>query len=363
MMLTTLLEISDLHHPEGLHGLSLTVSAGETLALVGSHGNGKDPLLKLLSGMGSPSRGHIRVCDSRPGTPEARAKVGFAGPGWGLTPLHTVAETLALFAGLWSLPQRRAAEVAAALELTPLSDRLCADLSPGEAARLRIARALLHDPALLVLDEPLGDSDLESAEVIAAALSALADEGKGILLTTFGHPGALRLATRVCYLERGRLVPPDDRAARPGATHPGPAQGASTRGGPSGAGTAHGSPEGRAADARAVRPRVDQIAARRDERVVLFSPSDILYAYAQDKSVYLHTEEGDWTASFTLAELEARLSAHGFFRAHRGYLVNLAHVKEIVPWTRSSFSLRMKDGTDVPLSKHRVAELKEMLGW
>ncbi|MFB5085217.1 LytTR family transcriptional regulator DNA-binding domain-containing protein [Symbiobacterium thermophilum] len=353
IMLTTLLEIADLHHPDGLHGLSLTVSAGESLALVGSHGNGKDPLLRLLAGKESPSRGHVRICGCRPDTPEARAKVGFAGATWGLSPYHTVWETLALSAGLWSLPRRRAEEVTAALELAPVAHRLCADLSPGEAARLRIARALLHDPALLVLDEPLGDSDLESAEIIQAALSALAEEGKGILLTTFGHPRTVRAATRVCYLERGRLVGAGQSPAAPDAERRGAARDGSDR----------ADVTGRVPDAGQVPPRVAQIAARRDERVVLFSPAEILYAYAQDKGVYLHTDEGDWTASFTLAELEARLAPHGFFRAHRGYLVNLAHVKEIIPWTRSSFSLRMKDGSDVPLSKHRVAELKELLGW
>jgi len=353
-MVTTLLEIRDLHHPDGLHGLSLTVSAGEVLALVGSHGNGKEPLLRLLAGMGSPSRGHIRISQRPPGTPEALARVGFAGPAWGINPSHTAGETLALFAGLWSLPRQRVAEVAAALELIPLQDRLCADLSPGEAPRLRLARALLHNPALLILDEPLGDSDLESADIIEAVLIDLAGAGKGILLTTFGHPRTLRLATRVCYLERGRIVEPEPEGASPGAPGAGPASH------PGAASRASGQ---RAADAGPVRPRVDWIAARRAERVMLFSPADILYAYAQEKSVYLHTAEGDWTASFTLAELEARLAPHGFFRAHRGYLVNLAHVKEIIPWTRSSFSLRMKDGSEVPLSKHRVAELKELLGW
>lgn len=362
-MLTTLLEISDLHHPEGLHGLSLTVSAGEVLALVGSHGNGKDPLLKLLAGWGSPSRGQIRICGGRPGTPEARAHVGFAGPAWGIAPAHTVGETLSLFAGLWSLPRGRAAEAAALLELTALSDRLAADLSPGEKARLRIARALLHDPLLLVLDEPLADSDLESADIIEAALSALADAGKGILLTTFGYPRALRLATRTCYLERGRLVEADDGHTSGGAAPPGAVPAGSAGGSEAHTGTRSVGLGGNTPVAGPVRPRVDQIAARRDERVMLFSPAEILYAFAQDKSVYLHTSEGDWTASFTLAQLEARLSGHGFFRAHRGYLVNLAHVKEIVPWTRSSFSLRMKDGSEVPLSKHRVAELKELLGW
>lgn len=330
-----LLEISDLHHPAGLHGITLTVGAKEVSALVGSHGSGKEPLMKLLAGSGRPSQGSIRICGNEPGTPEARTQVGIAGSAWGFNPAHTVLETLTLFADLWSLPQSRAGEVADALELSGIGRRLVADLSPGELARLRLGRALLHDPSLLVLDEPMGDIDLESATVIEAVISAAADNGKGILITTFGHPRVLRLATCVHYLENGRLVKPEPDLA----------------------------PARPAAEAGATRTRVEQIAARRDERVVLFSPAEILYAYAQDKNVYLHTKEGDWTVSFTLAELEERLATHGFYRSHRGYLVNLSQVREIAAWTRSSFSLRLKDGSEIPLSKHRVAELKEVLGW
>jgi len=338
MTLTILLEISDLHHPDGLHGISLKLAPGEVLAVVGSHGNGKAPLLELLTGIGRPSRGYIRICGHEPGSPMASSRLGVAGSAWGLNPAHTVAETLTLYARLWSLPPAKSGEVAADLELTARRNTLVADLSPGEVARLRLARALLHHPALLVLDEPVGDVDLESAEIIEGAIGAAADRGMGVLITTFGHPRTLRLASRVYYLENGRFVEPA----------PAPPQGV---------------PAPAAGSARLDRPRVEQIAARRDDRVVLFSPAEILYAYAQEKSVYLHTAEGDWTASFTLSELEERLAAHGFYRAHRGYLVNLAHVREIVPWTRSSFSLRLKDGSEVPLSKHRVAELKALLGW
>ena len=68
---------------------------------------------------------------------------------------------------------------------------------------------------------------------------------------------------------------------------------------------------------------------------------------------------------FTLAELEQRLARSGFFRAHRAYLVNLQHVKEVIPYTRDSFSLRLDDAanTEIPLSKTAAGELKELLGY
>jgi len=328
-----LLEIEDLHHPDGLYGITFSLAPGEVLALVGSRGNGKGPLLRLLTGKGRPSRGWIRIAGYTPQEPGATAQIGVAGSDWGVNPLHTVREALALFARLWSLPRERVDQVAAALELKAVANQPVCSLSPGELARLRLGRALLHNPPLLVLDEPIDDVDVESAGIIETVISAQAEEGKGVLLTTFGHPRALRLATRLLYMEFGRLV------------------------------DAPAVPKPPAEPAEPAPPRVDLIAARRDERIVLFSPGEILYAYAQDKSVYIHTREGDWTVPFTLAELEERLAPHGFFRAHRAYLVNLAQVREIAAWTRSSFSLRLRDGGEIPLSKHRVAELKELLGW
>jgi len=80
----------------------------------------------------------------------------------------------------------------------------------------------------------------------------------------------------------------------------------------------------------------------------------------------LHTTNGEtFPTQFTLSELEGRLARSGFFRAHRGYLVNLQHVTEVIPFTRNSFSLRLDDpeSTLIPLSKTAAGELKDLLGY
>jgi ABC-2 type transport system ATP-binding protein len=102
-----------------------------------------------------------------------------------------------------------------------------------------------------------------------------------------------------------------------------------------------------------------------DKKVVLLNPSDVLYAYAGQGRAYLVTVEGHLPTQFTLAELEERLTRSGFFRAHRGYLVNLQHVKEVIPFTRNSFSLRLNDSdsTEIPLSKSSASELSDLLGY
>ena len=77
------------------------------------------------------------------------------------------------------------------------------------------------------------------------------------------------------------------------------------------------------------------------------------------------TRDGRLPTQFTLGDLEGRLARSGFFRAHRGYLVNLQHVKEVIPFTRNSFSLRLDDpeGTLIPLSKAAAGELRDLLDY
>lgn len=108
-----------------------------------------------------------------------------------------------------------------------------------------------------------------------------------------------------------------------------------------------------------------KIPARQEGKVTLVNPGDILFADAEEGRAYITTGDGHLPTQFTLGELEERLSRSGFFRAHRGYLVNLQHVKEVIPYTRNSFSLKLDDeaNTEVPLSKSAAGELKELLGY
>ncbi|MGW8251586.1 MAG: LytTR family transcriptional regulator DNA-binding domain-containing protein, partial [Anaerolineales bacterium] len=108
-----------------------------------------------------------------------------------------------------------------------------------------------------------------------------------------------------------------------------------------------------------------KIPVRIDEKVVLLDPVSILYAEAESGRARLQTADRSLPTQFTMSELEERLSRSGFFRAHRSYLVNLQHVKEVIPYTRNSFTLRLDDetGTEIPLSKSAAGELRELLGY
>jgi ABC-2 type transport system ATP-binding protein len=100
--------------------------------------------------------------------------------------------------------------------------------------------------------------------------------------------------------------------------------------------------------------------------VALLNPGDILFADVEEGRAILTTTSGDrLQTQFTLTELENRLKLKGFFRAHRGYLVNLQHVTEVIPFTRNSFSLRLDDEAEtlIPMSKAAAANLKSLLDY
>lgn len=314
-----------------LTDIDLAVKPGELVAVVGSRGSGKTTLMRALLGQHPLDRGTVTLGGCPAGTAECLARVGAAGEAWGLLDRLTVWENLRTFVRLWGVPESRAAQLLHRLDLGGRRGVRADRLTPGEAARLRLARALLHDPPVLLLDEPAGDIDSESAAQIAFTIAEEAEAGKAVLVMTFGDPRILGVASRICYLEGGRLVEPEAAAA------------------------------GEPAPPSAVRRPVPHVAARKGDRVLLFRPEEIRFAYARDKAVYIETPEGTCGVSFTLAELEERLADSGFFRSHKAYLVNLAYVREIAAWTRDSYSLILKDGEEVPLSKHRAHELRVRL--
>jgi DNA-binding LytR/AlgR family response regulator len=89
---------------------------------------------------------------------------------------------------------------------------------------------------------------------------------------------------------------------------------------------------------------------------------DVLYCYADADRTLVVTPEGELPTRGSLQSLAARLEPR-FFRSHRAYLVNLDHVRAVIPWTRNAYSLALEGRKEVPLSKHRVKALRELVGW
>jgi heme exporter protein A len=199
-----------------LRGVDLSLGRGEALAVVGPNGAGKTTLLRLLAGLMRPTAGEIRVM----GHPLARATAGTR-RAIGLlshqTLLYddlTLLENLTFAARLYGLDRPR--EVAAgALDQAGLSDRaaeLPRRLSRGLLQRAAIARALLHRPQVLLLDEPFTGLDAAAADRLRDDLRSRLGQGLGIVLVTHHLAEAWELASRVAVLVQGRWAAEEPRA-------------------------------------------------------------------------------------------------------------------------------------------------------
>ncbi|WP_234414276.1 LytTR family transcriptional regulator DNA-binding domain-containing protein [Paenibacillus sp. CAA11] len=108
---------------------------------------------------------------------------------------------------------------------------------------------------------------------------------------------------------------------------------------------------------------LQKIHTKRNDKVILFDPPEIDYIESVDGSILVHVGGENYVCALTLTELEKRLLNFGFFRCHRSYIVNLQKVREIITWTKNSYSLRLNTGKDavVPLSRSKLQELKALL--
>ncbi len=192
--------------------VSLTVAAGEVYGLLGPNGAGKTTTLRMIAGLLTPSRGRVRVAGHDVVTaPEAsKSALGFLTGSTGLYARLTVREVLEFFGRAYSLSKTtlasRLAEVTAALKIEALLERRCEGLSTGEKQRVSLARAVLHDPAVLVLDEPTNGLDVLASRFLRELVRQERDRGKAVIFSTHYMAEAELLCDRVGLLYRGRLL-------------------------------------------------------------------------------------------------------------------------------------------------------------
>ena len=197
-------------------GVSISVDAGEVYGLLGPNGAGKTTMARMLSTLLEPTSGSARICGHdtvRDGT-DVRAHIGvmFAGERgvfWRLTGR----ENLQLFGRLVFMDgqeiRRRTDELMERLGLAERTDELVESYSTGMKQRLNLARTLMHDPPVLLLDEPTAALDPAAARATRGLVEELRREGKAILLTTHNMHEADEVCDRVGIIDRGRLIAED----------------------------------------------------------------------------------------------------------------------------------------------------------
>jgi ABC-2 type transport system ATP-binding protein len=210
-----MIEIRDLEKTYGtlkaVDGVSFDVRSGETFGLLGPNGAGKTTTLLLLVGVLAADRGTIRIDgEGDPTRSETRRHLGLAPQAPSLYPDLTGEENLAFFGRIFGLSGKKLAErVAWALELAGLADRRkhrVRTYSGGMQRRLSLACALVHDPPVILLDEPTAGVDPQSRNHLFETIEGLRRAGRTILYTTHYMEEAQRLCDRVAIMDHGKIL-------------------------------------------------------------------------------------------------------------------------------------------------------------
>ena len=311
---------------------TLTVEKGQVFAIVGPAGSGLGTLWRLLIGMSEPSAGSLRLGGVDPfSQPDRFSKVvGVLFAEDGLYLRQSPQANLDLHCQLYGLPKTHSLEVLEGIGMADQARARTDKLSSSLQRRLAFGRAILHRPGVLLLNDPFARCDESTITLLGSLIRQLAGQGVSCLVLTDDAAHLDTICEAIYTLKDGHL----SQAYQPGEEIEGS-------------------------------PAPFKIPARLEDKVRLVNPAEILYAEAEGGHAYLQTGEARLPTQFTLSELEERLARSGFFRAHRSYLVNLQHVKEVIPYTRNSFSLRLDDpqNTEIPLSKSAAGELRELLGY
>ena len=197
---------------QAVQSVSLKVHAGEVVGLLGPNGAGKTTILRMVAGILGPDQGSVVI----QGIPmaerplEAKQRIGFHSGDTQLYQRLTAREALVYFGRLYGMAesrlQRRVNEMVDLLQMKSFADRPCSTLSSGQKQRANIARAFLHEPDLLILDEPTNALDVISGQFIVEAIRREKAAGRAVLFSTHIMGEAEYLCDRIALLHEGRII-------------------------------------------------------------------------------------------------------------------------------------------------------------
>lgn len=192
--------------------VSFAVRAGEVYGLLGPNGAGKTTTIRMLLGLLQPTSGEAIIGGYRSTSApdEVKRRVGLVSASAGVYQWLSVREMLMFFADLYGVPidtaAREVERLSRILGITDLLDRRCGTLSTGQKQRLHLARALIHSPPVMLLDEPTLGLDVLGSQVVHEFIAHLRDQGKAVILSTHHLDEAENLCDRFGLMHHGRLV-------------------------------------------------------------------------------------------------------------------------------------------------------------
>jgi ABC-2 type transport system ATP-binding protein len=193
-----------------LDGVDLEVPRGQIFGLLGPNGAGKSTMINILAGLVNKTGGTARIwgfdIDEHPRN--AKVSIGIVPQEIVFDPFFTPSETLEIQAGLYGVPKarRQTAELLRAVHLHPQANAYARTLSGGMKRRLLVAKAMVHSPPILVLDEPTAGVDIELRQQLWEYVRSLNEQGVTVVLTTHYLEEAEKLCDRIAIIHHGRLI-------------------------------------------------------------------------------------------------------------------------------------------------------------
>lgn len=218
--------------------------------------------------------------------------------------------------------------------LTKLRKKKVMDLSISQQQRIAFVRPYLYGEAFLMIEEPYHRMDADSRLITAGLIQQLVERGTVVLLLSSNLEDLLISTNDIYRIDSTGCHKMDFNEEQPTAADEEPVI------------------------------KIEKIQTKKNDKTILFNPPEIDYIESLDGEILVNVAGVSYSCSLTLQELEKRLRAYGFYRCHRSYIVNLQKVREIITWTKNSYSLKLSvgGGTVVPLSRNKLSELKELIG-
>lgn len=198
-----------------LEGIDLDVPTGSIYGLLGPNGAGKSTFINILAGLVTKTKGSVSIWgfDQDVNPRQSRASIGVVPQELNIDPFFTPFESLELQAGLYAVPRarRRTMEILGRLGLEDKANAYSRSLSGGMRRRLLVAKAMVHEPAVLVLDEPTAGVDIELRRLLWDYVRELNEAGTTVILTTHYLEEAEQMCDRIAIIDRGRIVAAEDK--------------------------------------------------------------------------------------------------------------------------------------------------------
>ncbi|MFC4410385.1 LytTR family transcriptional regulator DNA-binding domain-containing protein [Chungangia koreensis] len=317
------------------------------VAAIHCHVNIREMLIHIIEGSFQPSEGYISVNGIHILDRQFAREIGICTLSEGYYERLTILDHLKFYKDVYE-SDFLIEDVALILGLKDQLHHRLTKCSLSEVKRVQFSRLLFADPKVIVFEEPLQNVDLETHRIFINFVEYLTLKGKAVLILTGNMESALTVTDRVYRLGEEGLIPYEVEEDSTDSSLD----------------TEEVITEVPAELISVQQVRFEKIPAKVNEKIILFSPTEIDYIESSDGSANIMIDGESYPSDFKMNELEERLLPYGFYRCHRSYIVNLQRVREVITWTRNSYSLVLddRDKSNIPLSKTKMSELKGMIG-